>query len=96
MPAYVIVEIEVHDPETYEEYKRLAPPIVAAYGGQYLARGGRTETLEGDWSPRRLVILRFESMERAQEWWHSPEYAPVKAMRHRSADSKMVLLEGVP
>lgn len=95
MSAYVIVEVDVHDPETYEEYRRLVPPIVAAYGGEYLARGGRTETLEGDWSPRRLVILRFESMERAREWWRSPEYAPVKAMRHRSAHSKMVLLEGV-
>ena len=63
MTAYVIVDIEVTDPVGYEEYKKLAPAIVASFGGTYLARGGRTETLEGDWSPSRLVILQFERVE---------------------------------
>ena len=74
MPAYVIVDINVTDPAGYEEYKRLAAPTVTAYGGKYIARGGRTETLEGSWIPNRLVILEFESIDRARQWLHSPEY----------------------
>jgi uncharacterized protein (DUF1330 family) len=96
MPAYVVVDIEVNDPGTYEDYKRLAPPPIAAYGGRYLARGGRTATLEGDWSPARLVILEFPSLERAQEWWASVEYAEAKALRQRSASTRMVVVEGLP
>ena len=95
MPAYVIVEIEVEDPERYEQYKKLAPPAIAAYGGRYLARGGRTAILEGSWSPQRLVILEFPSLARAQEWWASPEYTPAKALRQTCARAKMLVLEGV-
>ena len=95
MPAYVVIEIEVQDPETYEAYKKLAPPAIAAYGGRYLARGGRTETLEGDWSPKRLVILEFDSVERAQAWWASPEYAEAKALRQSCSSAKMVVMEGL-
>ena len=95
MPAYVVVEVDVNDPETYEDYKRLAPPPIAAYGGRYLGRGGRTATLEGDWSPKRLVILEFPSLERAKEWWASAEYAEAKALRRRSASTRMVVVEGL-
>ncbi len=95
MTAYVIVDIEVTDPATYETYKQLAPPAVAAYGGRYVARGGRTETLEGDWAPTRLVILQFESIERARAWLESPEYREARALRHRSARSRMVVIEGL-
>jgi uncharacterized protein (DUF1330 family) len=95
MPAYIVVQITVRDPVTYERYKQLAPPTIAAYGGRYIARGGSTETLEGTWSPTRIVILVFPSVERAREWWSSPEYAPAKALRQRSADTEMLLLEGL-
>lgn len=95
MPAYILVDIEIHDPGTYEKYKTLAPPSIAAYGGRYLARGGATEALEGGWTPKRLVILEFPSMERARAWWSSPEYAEAKQMRNAAARSKMLLLEGV-
>lgn len=95
MSAYVIVDIDVHDPAGYEEYKKLAPATVAAYGGRYLARGGKTEILEGTWAPRRLVILEFESSERARAWLDSPEYAPVKPLRHQTAASHMVVVEGI-
>ena len=95
MPAYVVIDIEVNDPKRYEEYKRLAPPAIAAYGGRYLARGGHTETLEGDWSPGRLVILEFESVERAKEWWASEEYREAKSLRQRCASARMVTVEGV-
>lgn len=95
MTAYVIVDIDVHDPVGYEEYKKLAPAAVELYGGKYVARGGRTETLEGDWTPSRLVILQFESSEQAKKWLNSEEYREARAMRHRTANSQMVVIEGV-
>ncbi len=95
MSAYVIVDIDVKDPSTYKEYVSLAPATVAAYGGRYLARGGKTETFEGEWVPKRLVILEFESVERARAWLDSPEYEPVKKLRHEAAVSNMVAIEGV-
>ena len=96
MPAYVVAEIEVEDPERYEEYRRIAPVSIATYGGRYVVRGGRTEVLEGPWSPRRLVILEFSSLARAQEWWDSPEYAPAKALRQACSQAKMIVIEGLP
>ncbi len=95
MTAYVIVDIEVHDPVGYEEYKKLSPAAVALYGGKYIARGGKTETLEGDWSPSRLVILQFESSEQAKTWLNSPEYSEVKKMRHATTRSNMIVTEGL-
>ena len=95
MTAYVIFDIDVHDPEGYEEYKKLAPAAVALYGGKYIARGGHTETLEGDWSPSRLVILQFDNVEQAKKWLNSEEYRQARAMRHKTAKSQMVVIEGV-
>lgn len=95
MTAYVIVDIDVHDPVGYEEYKKLAPAAVELYGGKYIARGGKAETLEGNWSPSRLVILQFESSEQAKKWLNSEEYREARAMRHKTANSKMVVIEGV-
>jgi uncharacterized protein (DUF1330 family) len=94
MTAYVVVEVEVIDLAGYEEYKKLSPAAVKLYGGKFLARGGPNETLEGDWRPQRLVILEFESMERAKAWVNSPEYAPARALRHMYAKSEMVVVEG--
>ncbi len=94
MTAYVILDIDVKDPTTYKEYAALAPATVAAYGGEYLARAGRTEKLEGNWVPKRLVILQFETVDRAKQWLDSPEYAPVKRLRHEAATSNMVVTEG--
>jgi uncharacterized protein (DUF1330 family) len=96
MPAYLVVEVTINDPATYERYKTMAPPTIARYGGRYLARGGHTEVLEGGWSPTRLVILEFGSVEQARAWWNSPEYAPAKALRQSCTDTDMVLLEGLP
>lgn len=96
MPAYVCVEIEVHDPATYETYKKLAPPSIAQYGGRYIVRGGETETLEGDWDPKRFVILEFDSMGAARAWYHSPEYSEARAIRQRCASGRMLLVEGLP
>jgi uncharacterized protein (DUF1330 family) len=95
MTAYVIVDISVTDPIRYEEYKKLAPPAVELYGGKYVARGGKSETLEGDWSPSRLVILQFENIEQAKKWLNSPEYSGARKLRHETATSNMVVIEGV-
>ncbi len=95
MTAYVIVDIDVQDPTTYKEYAGLAPATVTAHGGKYLARAGRTEKLEGEWVPKRLVILEFPSIERAKEWLDSTDYTPVKKLRHQAAHSNMVVIEGV-
>jgi uncharacterized protein (DUF1330 family) len=95
MPAYVIVEIEVTDPVGYEEYKKGASATVLAKGGKYIVRGGKTEVLEGDWQPKRLVLLEFPSMDRAKEWLSCEEYREPRAMRHRTAKTNMILVEGV-
>jgi len=95
MTAYIIVDIEVTDPVGYEDYKRLASPTLAIYGGKYIARGGNTEVLEGEWIPKRLVILEFENSERAKAWLNSPEYAEARKLRHTYAKSNMVVVDSV-
>ena len=94
MPAYVIVDIEITDPEGYEAYKKLTPATLAAYGGRFVVRGGAVETLEGDWPHGRIVVLEFSDVSRAKQWWNSPEYAGPKAIRQRSAKTKMIVAEG--
>ena len=93
MPAYIIVEVSIQDPKGYEEYKKLTPASIAAYSGKFLIRGGKTETLEGDWEPQRIVVVEFPNVEMAKKWWNSPEYAPAKNIRHITAKTKMILAE---
>ena len=95
MSALIIVDIEVTDPVRYEDYKRLASAAIAAHGGRYLVRGGRSEVLDGTWTPRRLVVLEFDSFEQAKAWRESPEYAEAKNVREHCARSNMVIVEGV-
>ena len=95
MPAYVIVDISISDPDTYERYKQLAPPSIAEHGGRYIARGGATMVLEGEWAPERLVILEFPTAAQAEAWWASESYAEAKALRQSCASSRRVLVEGL-
>lgn len=95
MAAYIVVQIDVHDPVTYERYKPIAAESAKKYGGRYIVRGGSTETLEGTWSPKRFVVVEFPDMQRARDWWSSPEYAEGKALRQASATSEMILAEGL-
>jgi uncharacterized protein (DUF1330 family) len=94
MPAYVIVEIVVHNPEEYEEYKKLSLPSLKPFNGRFIVRGGETITLEGDWNPQRLVILEFPDKALALEWYHSDIYTEAKTIRLRTASTKMILVEG--
>ncbi len=74
MPAYIIVDVEIHDPVQYEDYKKLTPISVAQYQGKFIVRGGKTETLEGGWNPQRIVVLEFPNATLAKSWWASDEY----------------------
>jgi uncharacterized protein (DUF1330 family) len=95
MSAYVIAMIDVKDPVRYEDYRKLVPPTITAFGGRFVARGGRTEVLEGALPAGRLVILEFPSLERAKEWWASPEYAEARAIRQATSDGTLVVIDGV-
>ena len=95
MSAYVIATVEVKDPVRYEEYRRMVLPTITAFGGRFIARGGRTEVLEGEWSAGRLVIVEFPSVERAKEWWSSPQYSEARAIRQATSDGTLVVIEGV-
>ena len=95
MAALVIAEVDVQDATLFEEYRRLVPATIAQYGGKYVVRGGATESKEGGWAPKRMVVLEFPTMARAREWYHSAEYAPALAMRLKAAKSRVILVEGV-
>jgi uncharacterized protein (DUF1330 family) len=95
MPAYVIADVEVTDPAGFEEYRQQVPATVAKYGGRFLVRGGALETVEGEWRPKRFVVLEFPTLEQAKRWYDSPEYKGPKALRQRTAKTKVLLVEGV-
>jgi len=95
MVAYVIGEIEVTDPGTYEEYRKRAPEVIARYGGRYMVRGGKVEPLEGGWSPKRLVAVEFPSMEQALKWYRSADYAPLIKLRQKASRGTLAIVEGV-
>ena len=92
--ALVVVEITVHDPDTYKEYMLLAPPSIAKYKGKYLVRGGTYEALEGDWNPQRFVVLEFPTAQAAKDWWSSPEYSKARKIRQGCATARMLLVDG--
>ncbi len=97
MPAaYLVVESQVTDPEAFKHYMAAAPEVVKAFGGEYLVRGGRMQVLEGDWTPPRLTVLRYPSMEQAQAMYDSPAYTQARALRQgATACFNMVLVEGI-
>jgi len=95
MSAYIIVEVDVEDAERYADYRAMVPASLEAYGGKFLVRGGAVETLEGDWQPSRVVILVFDSVAQARRWWDSDEYRDARDLRQATADTKMIVVEGV-
>lgn len=94
MPAYIIVQLEVTEPAGYDDYKKMVPASLAAYGGKFVVRGGASETLEGSWQPKRVVVLEFPTVARAKQWWASEEYRDAKALRQRTAKTEMIVVEG--
>jgi uncharacterized protein (DUF1330 family) len=95
MPAYVIAETDVTDPERYEQYKAASPRAIAAGGGRFLVRGGELVVLEGDWQPSRLVVLEFEDLAAAKRWYESEVYQGAKKLREGAAHLRMVAVQGV-
>jgi uncharacterized protein (DUF1330 family) len=95
MPAYVIIETDIHDPDQYEQYKAASPAAVESGDGRFVARGGELAVLEGDWQPSRLVILEFPDLEAAKRWYDSPEYVEARKLREGAANLRMVAVEGV-
>ena len=94
MPAYVVVQVVVEDPVRYEDYKVMVPPSLEPYDGRFLVRGGKVETLEGDWAPKRFVMVEFPSVEKAKAWWASEEYKDAKALRQATSKTQMIVVEG--
>jgi uncharacterized protein (DUF1330 family) len=95
MSAYLFVNIEITDPAGFDAYRKAVSPTIAAHGGRYITRGGPTEVLEGDWQPRRVVILEFPDVARLKAWYHSPEYRPLIEIRKRTSITDMVIVEGI-
>ena len=95
MAAYVIAQINVTDPETYEDYRARVPATLAAYGGDFMVRGGDQEALEGEAPSPRTVILRFADMAAARAWHDSPEYAEAKAIRQSASTGTLLLVDGI-
>jgi uncharacterized protein (DUF1330 family) len=95
MAAYVISDVEMLDPELFEKYRALAPSTIAQYGGRYLVRGGKIQTIEGDWKPKQIVIVEFPTMQRALEWYHSPEYAEALKVREKAMIRDLIFVDGV-
>jgi uncharacterized protein (DUF1330 family) len=95
MPAYVIVETDITDPEQYEQYKAATPAAIAAAGGRFLARGGELAVLEGDWHPSRVVVVEFEDLEAAERWYESEAYQAAKKLREGAAHMRMIAVQGL-
>jgi uncharacterized protein (DUF1330 family) len=95
MAAYFIIDVTVEDPDTYAEYRQLVQPTLDLYGGKFLARGGVTESIEGDWHPQRLVVLEFADPAQFHRWYDSPEYTAARKIRFRASHARAILVQGV-
>jgi uncharacterized protein (DUF1330 family) len=95
MAAYVISDLQVRDSALIAEYRPLAAQSIAHYGGRYLARGGTIHPIEGGWAPESIVVVEFPSMQRAHEWFDSPEYAAARAIAERALSRRLIFVEGV-
>jgi uncharacterized protein (DUF1330 family) len=95
MPAYVVAEIEVKDPERYEDYKKMSPISIKEFGGRFVVRGAPCDTLEGSWQPKRFVVIEFPSKDVAKAWWSSQEYAPAKKLRQETSFTRMIVVDGL-
>ena len=94
MAAYVILDVKIHDAEGYAGYVKAGTSSVPQYGGKYIVRGGEAEVLEGPWQPNRMIVIEFANFDKAKRWYHSPEYQAALPGRLRSADSKVIIVEG--
>lgn len=95
MPAYLIADIELHDAERYKDYVEHVPALIEKFGGRYLVRGGRTQVLEGSWTPSRLIVLEFPDRDAVLGLYEDEEYAPYRDLRQSIASTDLILADGV-
>lgn len=95
MAAYILANVKVTNPQQYEDYRRLSSLAMKEHGAEVLVRGGKTTVLEGDWTPERIVLLKFPTPDAAQAFYDSPEYGAAREAREGAATMRMVLIEGV-
>ena len=95
MSAYMIVDIEIHDAAAYDEYRKVVGATLAKYGGKFVVRGGKIDVLEGNWNPKRIVVLEFESAARVREWYDSEEYRVPKQIRMKASKGNVIVVDGV-
>jgi uncharacterized protein (DUF1330 family) len=95
MAAYVLVDLDVKNAAGLDNYRSKVGDTLTKYGGKFIVRGGAHEVLEGDWQPKRIVVLEFPSMDALKRWYNSPEYRPLIAERQRAASGPLVAVEGV-
>jgi uncharacterized protein (DUF1330 family) len=95
MAAYVIVDLDVKNAEALESYRRAVPATIEKYGGRFLVRGGACEVLEGDWTPKRVVLLEFPNMAALRRWYHSEDYKPLLTQRQANASADLIAVEGL-
>lgn len=93
--AYLLAQIDVTDPDQYAQYAALTPDIIAKFGGRFIARAGRRVTVEGPEAPNRVVVVEFPDYEKAQAFYHSPEYTKVKQLRATAASGQIIVVEGL-
>lgn len=96
MAAYLIVEVETTDAALMAEYRKHTPGLIARFGGKFIVRGGECDSLEGGWTPSRMVVIEFPDMAAGRRFYHSEDYKPVLAMRLKAGTSKAVLVDGLP
>ncbi len=95
MPAYIISDVTIRDAEAFETYRTRTAASIARHDGRYVVRGGSIKQLEGDWSPRAIVIAEFPDLERARAWYRSPEYAHALEARDQALSRNLILVDGV-
>lgn len=93
MPGYLIADIEITDLDMYDEYRKVVPATIEKYGGEYIIRGGTAEALEGDWNPKRIVVLKFESLDKAKEWYNSEGYQAILRLRTNASNGNAIMVE---
>ncbi len=95
MSAYVIANVDIHDPERYAEYVKLTPATIAPFGGRFIVRGGKAERLEGDAAVNRVVVLEFDTWDQAKAWYDSENYRAARAVRQSASVASLILVQGV-
>ncbi|MEK9752107.1 MAG: DUF1330 domain-containing protein [Rhodospirillaceae bacterium] len=95
MAAYIVVQVDVTDPDTYDTYRKQVAPTIEAFGGEFVVRGGSMEVLEGEWPYARCVVLKFKDAETAKAWHSSDAYAPLLKLRQSASKGNMIVVDGV-